>query len=262
MIIIKDQKLNSTSDQIQHGFFGRQGGVSAGIYDSLNCGVGSNDDPDAVAENRGRVAKALGVEADKLVTVWQVHSPDCLIIDELSALGEKRPKADALATDRAGLALGVLTADCGCILFVGEKADGSPVIGAAHAGWRGALGGVLEDTVTKMQSLGAVLETIRAAVGPCIGPKSYEVSIGFQEPFLEHNPHAEHFFREAQKAGHLMFDLPGYIASRLGQAGLRQVTITGHDTFAQEEEFFSYRRTTYKSEPDYGRQISAIVIKG
>jgi YfiH family protein len=260
MIIIQDQKLNGTKGKIQHGFFGRQGGVSKGIYSNLNCGVGSDDLPEAVQENRARVAGKLSVKPENLITVWQIHSSDCLIVDGPVAQGSERPKADALVTDKAGLALGVLTADCGPILFAGEKADGSSVIGAAHAGWGGALGGVLESTVERMLELGAGLETIRAAIGPCIGPKSYEVSIGFETSFLERNPEDEHFFREAQKSGHLMFDLSGYIASRLAQAGLKQVTITGDDTFAEPELFFSYRRSTHRKEPDYGRQISAIVI--
>ncbi len=260
MIKIEDKKLNGESGKIQHGFFGRQGGVSEGIYASLNCGVGSNDDPAAVQENRSRVAQSLGIEKDALLGVWQIHSAECVMADKDMPQGDERPKADALVTDQAGLGLGVLTADCGCILFAGEKADGTPVIGAAHAGWKGALGGVLESTIAQMQELGAELSTIRAAVGPCIGPKSYEVSIGFEVPFLERESEDEHFFKSASKAGHLMFDLPGYIANRLAKAGLRQITITGHDTFADKESFFSYRRSTHAGEPDYGRQISAIVI--
>jgi YfiH family protein len=260
MIIIQDQKLNGESGKIQHGFFGRQGGVSKGLYSNLNCGVGSKDAPEAVQENRGRVAEKLGVTPENLVRVWQSHTPDCTVINGPNNPNEDPVVADAMVTDKAGLALGVLTADCGPILFAGEKADGSPVIGAAHAGWGGALRGVLENTVARMQEIGADLDTIRAAVGPCIGPKSYEVSVGFEEPFLERNPEDEHFFREAMKDGHLMFDLPGYIASRLAQAGLKRVTITGDDTFAQPELFFSYRRSTHRKESDYGRQISAIVI--
>lgn len=260
MIIYQDQKLNTVHPKIAHGFFGRKGGVSEELYESLNCGVGSNDSPEAVQENRARVANTLGGELDDLVTVHQTHSPDCLIIHSAPDKEQERPQADALVTDQPNLILGVLTADCGCILFAGNKADGSPVIGAAHAGWKGALGGVLESTLNQMQSLGAILDTIQATVGPCIGPKSYEVSLGFERPFLERNPDDEHFFREAQKEGHLMFDLPGYIANRLAQAGVTQVTISGHDTFAEKENFFSYRHTTHLGEPDYGRQISAIVI--
>lgn len=261
MIIVEDKRLNGADHALQHGFFGRQGGVSAGLYGGLNCGVGSDDDPKAVQENRARVAEHFERPPENLVTVWQTHSPDCLYVDSPVEIGAARPKADALVTDKAGLVLGILTADCGPILFAGEKADGTPVIGAAHAGWGGALGGVLESTVSKMMEIGATQESLRAAVGPCIGPKSYEVSVGFEAPFLERNPEDEHFFREAQKEGHLMFDLPGYIASRLASVGARQVTITGRDTFAEPKNFFSYRRTTHANEPDYGRQISAIMIK-
>lgn len=261
MFIIEDKRLNGAQGRVKHGFFGRQGGVSKGIYESLNCGVGSNDAPEAVQQNRAIVAAHLGVDVSQLVTVWQVHSPDCLIVEGTVGDKDDRPQADAMATDKAGLVLGVLTADCGPILLAGEKFDGSPVIGAVHAGWGGALKGVLEATVTRMQELGAGIETIRAAIGPCIGPKSYEVTMGYEKPFLERDPADEHFFRAAQKPGHLMFDLPGYIASRLAQTGVRQVTITGHDTFAEEENFFSNRRRNHRGEADYGRQISAIMIK-
>lgn len=257
MIIIEDKNLNGADEKIRHGFFGRQGGVSTGIYESLNCGIGSNDDPDAVNENKARVAEHFSVKPDKLITVSQIHSPDCLYVTEPFP---ERPEADAMVTDVAGLVLGVLTADCGPILFAGEKKDGSPVVGGAHAGWGGALGGVLESTIKEMLNIGAEMETIRAAVGPCIGPASYEVSVGFEAPFLERDPEDERFFKSARKEGHLMFDLPGYIASRLAQAGVRQVAITGHDTCPDEERFFSYRRKTHRGEPDYGRQISAISI--
>jgi len=197
----------------------------------------------------------------RLVTVHQVHSATCHIIDKPFAEGAARPEADAMATDKAGLALGVLTADCTPILFAGVKVDGAPVIGAAHSGWGGSLKGVGEATVDKMLALGATLESIQATIGPCIGPKSYEVSVGFEAPFLQCDPADEHFFREARKDGHLMFDMPGYVASRLARHGVQNVTITGHDTCALEDDFFSYRRKTHNDEPDYGRQMSAIVIK-
>lgn len=258
MIIVNDPKLNGSNGQIHHGFFGRQGGVSDDIYKSLNCGIGSDDQKDAVIENKSRVAEHFSVKPDHLVTLNQIHSPDCLIIT--GPLPE-RPEADAMVTDRPDLLIGVLTADCGPILFAGDKPDGTPVVGAAHAGWGGALRGVLESTVGTMQEMGANPESIRAAVGPCIGPASYEVSSGFEKPFLERDPEDEHFFKEARKEGHLMFDLPGYIASRLAACEVRQVTITGHDTYALEDEFFSYRRKTHRNEADYGRQISVIGIK-
>ncbi len=260
MIITKDNKINAIHSSIRHGFFGRRGGVSAGIYSSLNCGVGSDDAPESVIENRDRVVKALAGAELPLVTVHQVHSPDCVIIEQPFGDNDARPEADAVATDRSGFVIGVLTADCGCILFAGTKADGSPVIGAAHAGWRGALGGVTSDTIAKMVELGAELESIQACVGPCIGPASYEVSDGFETPFMEQDDANERFFKAGRNAGHLMFDLPGYIANRIAGAGVKNITITGHDTFALEDDFFSYRRTTHRKEADYGRQISAIMI--
>lgn len=262
MNIVIDKRLNGHDDQdkkIQHGFFGKQGGVSEGIYNSLNCGPGSDDDAGKVHQNRRLIARHFDRGINDLVTVWQVHSPDCLYVD--APFEGARPKADAMVTDKAGLVLGVLSADCAPVLFAGEKSDGSPVIGAAHSGWGGSLKGVSENTVTKMIEIGAEQESIRAAIGPCIGPKSYEVSIGFETPFLARDAEDERFFREAQKAGHLMFDMAGYIASRLAQIGVRQVTITGQDTCALENEYFSYRRKTHNNEPDYGRQISAISIR-
>jgi hypothetical protein len=261
MIIVEAEKLNGVDNRIKHGFFGRQGGVSTGIYDSLNCGPGSDDTPEAVQENRARVAGHFSLPPEKLVTVWQIHSPDCLYISGPVASGPERPQADAMVTDSPGLALGILTADCGPILFAGEKPDGSPVVGAAHAGWGGALKGVAESTVQKMIETGAEKETIRAAIGPCIGPASYEVTAGFEKPFMEYDPADEHFFKPAKKEGHLMFDRPGYIASRLARAGIKQVTITGVDTYSEEEKFFSYRRKTHRGEPDYGRQLSVITIQ-
>ena len=258
MIELKSDVLENKNASVRHGFFGRRGGVSQGIYESLNCGPGSDDDPKAVQENRGRIVTSL--EADQLATVWQVHSPDCLYLDSVPPSGEGRPKADAMVTDQPGLALGVLTADCGPVLFAGLKEDGSPIVGAAHAGWGGALKGVCENTVKVMLERGAAIETISAVIGPCIGPKSYEVSLGYEEPFIEQDPENDHFFKAAAKEGHLMFDLPGYIASRLAKVGVKTIEITGVDTYAEEERFFSYRRTTHRKEPDYGRQISAIAI--
>lgn len=258
MIIIKDQKLDAVHGSVKHGFFGRQGGVSTGLYDSLNCSLGSDDVDSAVTANRALVAKHMNIEPKNLATVWQVHSADCVIVTK--PFTQDTPEADAMVTDKAGIALGVLTADCAPILFAGTKADGAPVIGAAHSGWGGSLKGVGERTVDKMLELGAALDTIQAVIGPCIGVSSYEVSQGFEAPFLERAPADEHFFREAQRAGHLMFDMAGYIASRLAAHGVRRVTITGQDTFAAQDDFFSYRRTTHAGEGDYGRQISVIAI--
>ncbi len=261
MIIIKDKKIDAVHDTIRHGFFGKTGGVSQGVYESLNCGPGSGDNLENIYENRKLAVKALGSDADDVATVWQVHGADCLIISKMPEKGVKRPKADSIVTDVLNLPIGVLSADCTPILFAGLKADGAPVIGAAHSGWGGSLKGIGEATVDKMVELGAQLDTIQVAIGPCIGPKSYEVSIGFEAPFLERAPEDEHFFREAQRDGHLMFDMPGYVANRLAQHGVKNVTITGHDTYILEQDFFSYRRKTHNNEPDYGRQISVIAIK-
>ncbi len=249
------------SNLVSYGFYGRRGGVSRGIYTSLNCGPGSGDDPAAVMENRRRVANDLGVDTDNLASLWQIHSPDCLVVRAPVGTGENRPKADAMATDVPGMALGVLTADCGPVLFEGRTAQGKPVIGAAHAGWGGAVGGVLEATLDQMESLGASRDSVIAAVGPCIGPASYEVSAGFERPFLAHDPESERFFKSARRAGHFMFDLPGYIAFRLANAGVGRVSIGGIDTYKEETDCFSFRRATHRGEGDYGRQVSAIVIK-
>ena len=254
---LSDERFLDHEDKAIHGFFGRRGGVSAGLYGSLNCGTGSNDNPAHVRQNRAAVAAAMGVRADHLVTLHQVHSAECTLVDRPFADSD-RPKADAMVTDTPGLALGILTADCGPVLFYGVKADRSPVIGAAHAGWGGALKGVLEATVKAMTERGAKPESIRAGIGPCIGPRSYEVTDEFAAPFLALNPESEHFFKTARREGHLMFDLPGYIAFRLAGCGVRSVTITGFDTCAMENDYFSYRRTTHRAEPDYGRQISVI----
>lgn len=240
----------------RHGFFSRNEGVSAGIYESLNCGFGSNDEQAAVAENRRRVAQAMG--ADQLLTVHQIHSPHCVTVKEPWAVNDA-PEADAMVTDRPGVALGVLTADCAPVLFAGEKQDGDMVVGAAHAGWGGALGGVLESVLDAMTALGTDPDTIRAVIGPCIGPQSYEVSDGFERPFIERHAEAADFFRPADAAGHLMFDLPAYVLFRLRRAGIDQAAWIGCDTYAEEKTYFSYRRATHRKEPDYGRQISCII---
>lgn len=241
--------------RIRHGFFTRQGGVSEGLYAGLNVGIGSGDDRERVMENRARVAAWFGLSLEKLATVHQVHSPDVLVVDETYA-GE-RPQVDAMVTKAAGVALGVLAADCGPILF----ADGeNGVIGAAHAGWKGALTGVLENTVEAMVSLGAVREKITAVLGPSIGPASYEVGPEFVERFLGYDPSYETFFTPSPKSGHAMFDLPSLTIRRLTAAGVRAENL-GLDTYPDPERFFSYRRTTHAKEPDYGRQISAISIR-
>lgn len=241
-----------------HGFFTRRGGVSTGIYASRNCGLGSSDERASVVENRERCRRALP-GAGRLVTVYQVHSCDVLTVGEPWE-PEAAPKADAMVTDRPGIALGILTADCAPILFV-DPEEG--VIGAAHAGWKGALGGIAVATVAAMEALGADRGRIRVAIGPSIGPASYEVGPEFRERFLAADPAHAAWFRpgRADRPGHAMFDLPGFIAAGLEAAGIGSVEVLPHDTAAEESLFFSYRRTTLRGEPDYGRQLSAIVLR-
>lgn len=245
---------------IFHGFFGRRGGVSKGIYSALNCGPGSGDDAAHVVENRKRIAAAAGCVPENLLSLYQVHGNICIAVDGAYDPND-RPKADAHVTDKAGIALGILTADCGPVLFYGFKGDGAPVIGAAHAGWGGALRGVLKSTVEEMVRLGAVHDNIVACVGPCIAQVSYEVGEDFAVPFLEESKECEVFFAPSKNAGHLMFDLAGYDAFKLYRAGVRKVFVKELDTYFNEEDFFSYRRTTHRSEQDYGRQISVIMIQ-
>lgn len=240
---------------IAHGFFGRAGGVSGGIYTSLNCGPGSKDDPAAVAENRRRVAEAL--KAIEVASLSQIHSP---IVHTLSdwKMGA-RPEGDAMVTTRRGLALGILTADCAPVLFADAEAG---VIGAAHAGWKGALGGVLEATLEAMEKLGASRARIHAAIGPSISQTSYEVGADFRDRFLAETRDNSCFFVQSDKADHFRFDLPAYAAHRLTRAGTGAVEALGICTYPVENGFFSFRRTTHGGEPDYGRQISAIVLTG
>lgn len=239
---------------ISHGFFGRAGGVSQGIYAGLNCGQGSDDRPADVAENRARVARAVGVAPDRLVSVHQVHGREAVTV---TAPWTDRPRADAMVTTVPGLALGVLAADCTPVLFADPQAR---VIGAAHAGWRGALAGVTDATVMAMEALGARRDRIRAAIGPTIRGQSYEVGAEFPAPFLADDAGNIRFFRPAARPGHHMFDLPGYLAARLAGLGLAAVDDLEQDTLTQPDRFFSYRRTTLAGEPDYGRQLSAIAL--
>ena len=258
---VKFYRAEGLTDQenghIFHGFFTRLGGHSTGEYNGLNCGIGSGDSPEVVQLNRALVAQKAGVDKDGLLSVYQEHGPQVVNVTQG---WEDRPKADAMVTDQAGFALGILTADCAPVLFAGEKPDGSPVIGAAHAGWKGALSGVLCGTVAAMVQLGAQHKTIKASVGPCIGKQSYEVSLDFVDPFLEENEESERFFHAGSKDGHLMFDLAGYCAWRLARAGVGSVTLLDKDTYSNEEEFYSYRRMNHRGEKDYGRQISVISI--
>ena len=240
---------------IKHGYFTRAGGVSAGIYEGLNIGTGSRDDPDNVRENRRRVARWMGVEPQLLLTAYQVHSPDVLVVR--GAFEGERPRADALVTDTPRVALGVSTADCGPVLFADAEAR---VIGAAHAGWKGALSGVLENTISAMEELGARRDRIIAVLGPSISPGNYEVGPEFMERFVADDRGNEHYFAPSPNTGHAMFDLNRYTVDRLDRAGVRAQKLD-RCTYAEEALFFSYRRTTHRNEPDYGRQISAIVLE-
>jgi len=240
---------------IRHGFFTREGGVSKGIYASLNCGYGSDDDKGAVRENRARVAQGLSVEPEKLLTVHQIHSPTVRRVTEVWEPATA-PQADAMVTDRPSIALGVLAADCAPVLFADRTAR---VVGAAHAGWKGAFTGVLEATIDAMIDLGASRERIVAAVGPCISRDAYEVGPEFRARFTA--PADRKWFIPSAREDHFMFDLPGYAGSRLEAAGIGAVATLGLCTYADETRFFSYRRTTHRGEPDYGRQMSAIMLR-
>lgn len=241
-------------DGIPHGFFGRQGGVSSGELASLNCGIGSDDAPDAIATNRRRVADAL-IPGAPLVGVYQVHGRDCATVATPWADAD-RPHADALVTDRPGLVLGILTADCVPVLFADRDAG---VVGAAHAGWKGALAGVTDATVAAMVALGADPARIAAAIGPCIGKASYEVDDAFVARFADADPDTERFFADG-RPGHAWFDIAGYVAARLAAAGLRSVAITGADTLADPARYYSYRRATLNGANGYGRQLSVIAL--
>lgn len=236
-----------------HGFLGRRGGVSTGDLAGLNVSY-SEDDPALTSENRRRAVEAV-LPGGTLQTCFQIHSPDVVTVAEPWADAD-RPRADALVTDRPGIVLGVLTADCAPVLFRDAQAG---VVGAAHAGWKGAFTGVTDATIAAMEALGATRDNIAAVVGPCIAQKSYEVDAGFEARFLEQAPENERFFR-AGREGHAWFDLEGYVASRLRDAGLSKVGLLGEDTYAQEERFYSFRRATHRSEPGYGRQISLIAL--
>jgi polyphenol oxidase len=244
--------------RLRHAFFTREGGVSGGVYASLNGGVGSRDQGGLVAENRARMAAALAVEPHRLLTAYQIHSPD-VVVAEAPWAAEARPRADAIVTRVAGLAIGVSTADCGPVLFADPHAR---VVGAAHAGWRGALTGVIEATVAAMERLGAARDRIRAALGPMIRQHNYEVGPDFIARFAAEDKASAQFFGATAREGHALFDLAGYIAARLDRAGVRQIEDTALCTYAEPERFFSFRRTTHRAEPDYGRHINAIALAG
>jgi polyphenol oxidase len=241
---------------IRHAFFTRDGGVSEGFYASLNGGIGSDDAPVRVAENRARMAAALGVASDRLVTAYQIHSPN-VVVAEVPWTRAQAPRADGVVTRVTGLAVGVTTADCGPVLLADREAG---VIGAAHAGWRGALAGVVEATVAAMERLGAARPRTVAALGPMIRQENYEVGSDFVARFADADPGNLRFFAPAARDGHAMFDLAGYIALRLERAGVGQVEDLGHCTYADAARFFSYRRTTHRAELDYGRHVNAIAL--
>ena len=239
---------------LRHGFLGRRGGVSEGVCAGLNVGLGSTDDREAIRTNRRLAVEAVAPGA-QLVTLHQVHSATAIPVTEPFP-DDARPKADALVTDRPGLALGILTADCTPVLFADPQAG---VIGAAHAGWKGALAGVVESTLAAMETLGAARANVVAAIGPTIARKSYEVDEGFLRRFLEDDPEHERFFA-AGRPGHHQFDLEGFVVARLAAAGVTRVEALGLDTYSDPERFYSFRRATHRGEPDYGRQISLIAL--
>jgi polyphenol oxidase len=247
-----------SADGVVHGFFGRRGGVSTGLYSSLNCGAGSDDLPENVRENRSRLMSALGLTADALHTLYQVHGRDVVRIDGTEPQ-DQRPKADAMVSNAPGVALGILTADCVPVLFADPVAG---VIGAAHAGWKGALSGVIDTTVDEMIRLGARAERIIGVLGPAIAAESYEVGPDFPDPFLAEGPDAANFFRPSARTGHHMFDLCGYVEQRLNRAGIGTVERLRLDTCTDHERFFSYRRATHQGEADYGRELSVIAFPG
>jgi hypothetical protein len=238
---------------LPHGFLGRRGGVSTGVCSGLNVGTGSGDDPAAIEENRRRAIAAVLPDA-RLVTVYQIHSAECVVAKPWAFAD--RPKSDAIVTDRPGVLLGILTADCAPVLLADAEAG---VVGAAHAGWKGALAGVTDSTIAAMGRLGARRERITASIGPCIARVSYEVDDTFARGFEEVDPANERFFT-ACRPGHYRFDLEAYVAARLAAAGIGRVQALGLDTYADENRFYSFRRATHRGQPDYGRQISLIGV--
>jgi polyphenol oxidase len=239
---------------VPHGFLGRRGGVSTGIFSGLNVGLGSEDERAAVIENRRRAVDAV-LPGAELVRVYQIHSPDVVQMQSASDQDDP-PKGDAMVTDRPGVLLGIVTADCVPVLFADMAAG---VVGAAHAGWKGAITGVAENTITAMEALGADRGRIVSAIGPCIAQKSYEVDNGFFRRFVDDDVANERFFADG-KQGHYQFDIEGYVAARLAAAGIERVQCLGEDTYSQEDRFFSYRRSCHRGEAGYGRQISLIGI--
>lgn len=253
--LIRSDRLTG-SGGISHAFFTRLGGVSGGLYEGLNVGAGSNDRPEDVAENRARAAVTLGATPDDLATPWQVHSGEAVVVD--GPFTGDRPRVDGIVTNRPGLAIGVVTADCGPVLFA-DPWNG--VVGAAHAGWRGALGGVLEATIVAMESAGAHRDSITAVLGPTITQANYEVGVGMMAEFLDGDAARERFFLGGASPDKRQFDLPGFILAQLRASGVA-ASFVDTCTYGDPDRFFSYRRTTHRGEPDYGRQLSAIALRG
>ncbi len=254
MAPLKSPLLNDMNN-ISHGFFTRRGGCSTGLYKSLNCGPGSDDKPENVKRNRQNICTSLGGENVRLCGLYQIHSNIVHYLDNVSG-GYILPKGDALVTKRKNVALGILTADCAPVLLADPANN---IIGAAHAGWKGALTGVLENTVKIMCDNGATLENIRAAIGPCIAQENYEVGPEFLENFIDQEAEYKRFFINSPKEGHHLFDLRGFATKRLKEVGIMGIDILSFDTYANEDNFFSYRRTTHHNEQDYGRQLSVIM---
>ncbi len=246
----------ATLKRVRHAFFTRQGGVSEGVYASLNGGLGSNDDRAHVNENRKRMTAALGVAEDALTMAFQVHSPDAVVATH-PWTQDGRPRADAVVTATPGLAAGVTIADCGPVLLADEAAG---VVAAVHAGWKGALDGVIESAVAAMEKLGAVRPRIVAAIGPLIRKESYEVGLEFVARFRADDPGNRCYFSPAEQPGHAMFDLPGYIARKLLMARVGMIQDLGLDTYRDETHFYSYRRSVHRKEADYGRLVAAIAL--
>jgi polyphenol oxidase len=254
--MISGSPLLSAIPDLRHAFFDRDGGVSGGIYASLNAGIGSNDDPARVAENRRRMAERMGVAPERFLSLHQTHSAD-VVVASGPWPGGTRPRADAIVTRTEGLAIGASAADCGPILLADPKAR---VIGAAHAGWKGALTGIVESTVAAMEKLGAERSGIVAAIGPLIRQHSYEVGGEFVERFIEADAENAMYFIPSPREGHAMFDLAGFIRMRLENAGVLMIDDIGADTYS-DERFFSYRRSVHRKEPDYGRHVHAIALE-
>jgi YfiH family protein len=251
MLILRAENLSSLPG-IAHGFFGRVGGASRGLYESLNCGLGSADDAGHVRENRRRIRQSLGARA--LNTLYQIHSATTVVVE---AAWDQSPQADAMVTNVKGIALGILSADCAPVLLADGEAN---VIGAAHAGWKGALAGIIESAVAAMEKLGARRARIAAAIGPCISQANYEVGAELRQRFLDADPASARFFAAGSRALHHQFDLEAFTADRLNCAGVDNVSRLTLCTYARETEFFSFRRATHRGESDYGRELSAIVL--